>query len=49
MSGSGPTCFALFGSDTEAAAAAAAISEAKKRYWVKATTLRGAPPVPVDD
>ncbi len=49
MSGSGPTCFALFGSDAEAAAAAAAIGEAKKKYWVKATTFRGAPPVPVDD
>jgi 4-diphosphocytidyl-2-C-methyl-D-erythritol kinase len=49
MSGSGPTCFALFGTDAEAAAAATAISEAKKKYWVKATTFRGAPPVPIDD
>jgi 4-diphosphocytidyl-2-C-methyl-D-erythritol kinase len=49
MSGSGPTCFALFASDAEATAAAATITEAKKKYWVRATTFRGAPPVPVDD
>lgn len=49
MSGSGPTCFALFESDEAAAAAANDIAEAKKKYWVRATTFRGAPPIPLDD
>jgi 4-diphosphocytidyl-2-C-methyl-D-erythritol kinase len=49
MSGSGPTCFAIFEGDDQAIAAAAAISDAKRKYWVRATTLRGAPPVPLDD
>ncbi len=49
MSGSGPTCFALFESDQAAAVAAERIAEAKKKYWVRATTFRGAPPIPLDD
>ena len=49
MSGSGPTCFAIFEDDDQAIAAAAAISDTKRKYWVRATTLRGAPPVPLDD
>lgn len=44
MSGSGPTCFGIF--DTAAAADAAAknIAARKRKYWVRATMLRGAPP-----
>jgi 4-diphosphocytidyl-2-C-methyl-D-erythritol kinase len=42
MSGSGPTCFGIFESDTAAAAAARHIASRKRRYWVRATTLRGA-------
>ena len=34
MSGSGPTCFALFASTGEAAAAAARLSTARARWWV---------------
>jgi len=49
MSGSGPTCFGLFESDESAAAAARAIAGARKKYWVRATLLRGAAPVPLDD
>jgi 4-diphosphocytidyl-2-C-methyl-D-erythritol kinase len=49
MSGSGPTCFALFETDELAVAAARAIGEAKKKYWVRATAFRGAPPLPLDD
>lgn len=49
MSGSGPTCFGLFESEEAAASAARVIAEAKKKYWVRATLLRGAPPVPLDD
>lgn len=49
MSGSGPTCFGLFASDNAATAAASTIAETKKKYWVRATTFRGAPPVPLDD
>jgi 4-diphosphocytidyl-2-C-methyl-D-erythritol kinase len=41
MSGSGSTCFALFETDAEAEAAAATLAERKKKYWVRATTLRG--------
>ena len=41
MSGSGPTCFGLFESDAAADAAARAIAERKRKYWVRATTLRG--------
>ena len=39
MSGSGATCFALFGSDAEAAAAARAISAAHPNWWVHAGSL----------
>jgi len=49
MSGSGPTCFALFEDDDQAVAAAASIAEEKKKYWVRATTFRGAAPLPMDD
>jgi 4-diphosphocytidyl-2-C-methyl-D-erythritol kinase len=48
MSGSGPTCFALFDTDEQAAVAARTIGEAKKKYWVRATVFRGAAPVPND-
>lgn len=48
MSGSGPTCFALFETDEAAAIAARVIAGAKRKYWVRATVLRGAPPVPLD-
>lgn len=49
MSGSGPTCFALFETDAAATAAAASITAAKKKYWVRATMFRGAAPVRADD
>ncbi len=49
MSGSGATCFGLFADEASSQAAAAAISEAKKKYWVRATSFRGAAPVPLDD
>jgi 4-diphosphocytidyl-2-C-methyl-D-erythritol kinase len=39
MSGSGATCFALFGSDAEAKAAAHAIHTAHPNWWVHAGTL----------
>jgi 4-diphosphocytidyl-2-C-methyl-D-erythritol kinase len=42
MSGSGPTCFGIFDSDVAAAAAARHIASRKRKYWVRATTLRGA-------
>ena len=46
MSGSGPTCFGIFDSDEAAAAAAVNIAARKRKYWVRATTLRGgSPPV----
>jgi 4-diphosphocytidyl-2-C-methyl-D-erythritol kinase len=48
MSGSGPTCFGIFETDEAAEAAAEAISDRKRRYWVRATVLRGAPPIPLD-
>ncbi len=44
MSGSGPTCFGLFQSEEAAARATEAISARKRRYWVRATTLRGSEP-----
>ena len=43
MSGSGPTCFALFASAEEAGAAAARLRAAHKGWWV-APTMLGAPP-----
>ena len=39
LSGSGPTCFALFRTDAETADAAAALSAEQPGWWVKATTL----------
>jgi len=39
MSGSGASCFGLFGSSREAAAAAKKITAAHPRWWVKATIL----------
>jgi 4-diphosphocytidyl-2-C-methyl-D-erythritol kinase len=39
MSGSGATCFAIFGSDAEAKAAAQAIHTAHPNWWVHAGTL----------
>lgn len=42
MSGSGPTCFGIFADDASAEAAARRIQEKKKKYWVRATTFRGA-------
>jgi 4-diphosphocytidyl-2-C-methyl-D-erythritol kinase len=42
MSGSGPTCFGIFDSEEAAAAAAERIADKKRKYWVCATTLRGA-------
>ncbi len=49
MSGSGPSCFGIFESEAAAERAATAISERKRRYWVRATVLRGVPPIPRDD
>lgn len=40
MSGSGATCFALFGARLEASAAARDLRQARPSWWVKATTLR---------
>lgn len=42
MSGSGPTCFGIFESEQAAEAAAKSIAEKKRKYWARATTLRGA-------
>ncbi len=39
MSGSGPTCFALFASTNEAAAAAQRLKTERKDWWVHPTTL----------
>jgi len=39
MSGSGATCFGLFGSDREAAAAAQALASTRPEWWVAATVL----------
>jgi 4-diphosphocytidyl-2-C-methyl-D-erythritol kinase len=46
MSGSGPTCFGVFQSDDAADRAAEAISAKKRKYWVRATTLRGTDQAP---
>jgi 4-diphosphocytidyl-2-C-methyl-D-erythritol kinase len=40
MSGSGPTCFALFGSQAEAERAARALQATHKDWWIQATMLR---------
>lgn len=39
MSGSGPTCFALFSTQAEAAAGARRLAAERKDWWVQATTL----------
>ncbi len=39
MSGSGPTCFGLFGSPDEAEAAAARLQSERKAWWVRATAI----------
>jgi 4-diphosphocytidyl-2-C-methyl-D-erythritol kinase len=39
MSGSGATCFGLFGSPRQAAAAARKLAKAQPRWWVQATIL----------
>jgi 4-diphosphocytidyl-2-C-methyl-D-erythritol kinase len=49
MSGSGPTCFALFADAASADVAAAQVARAKRKYWVRPTTLRGAPGLPIED
>jgi 4-diphosphocytidyl-2-C-methyl-D-erythritol kinase len=41
MSGSGPTCFGIYESDEAAEAAARNIAARKRKYWVRATLLRG--------
>jgi len=41
MSGSGPTCFALYDTQGEAIEAAARLSADEPRFWVRATVLRG--------
>ena len=40
MSGSGPTCFALFSSPADAAAAGRALQAGYKDWWIQPTTLR---------
>ena len=49
MSGSGSTCFGLYADQDAAAQAAERIQRGKKKYWVRQTLLRGAPPMPEDD
>jgi 4-diphosphocytidyl-2-C-methyl-D-erythritol kinase len=44
MSGSGPTCFGIFESESAAETAARHIADRKRKYWVRSTLLRGAPP-----
>ncbi len=41
MSGSGPTCFAVFDTIEEAQAAAYVLSKQNKKWWVRATLLAG--------
>ena len=41
MSGSGATCFGLFGTTDEAAAAEKALPDRQPKWWVKATALGG--------
>ncbi len=42
MSGSGPTCFGLYGDRESAGRAADAIAAAHPVWWVRSTTLAGA-------
>lgn len=46
MSGSGSTCFALFATQRDAAAAAQRLAAEQKDWWVKATSLGAAPSAP---
>jgi len=46
MSGSGSSCFALFATQREAAAAAQRLAAEQKGWWVQATSLGAAPGVP---
>ncbi|HEY6381405.1 MAG TPA: 4-(cytidine 5'-diphospho)-2-C-methyl-D-erythritol kinase, partial [Pseudolabrys sp.] len=39
MSGSGPTCFALFSTPSEAATAAQKLARERKDWWVQAATI----------
>jgi 4-diphosphocytidyl-2-C-methyl-D-erythritol kinase len=48
MSGSGATCFGLFGSDREAADAAQALASARPAWWVAATVLNSADKIASD-
>jgi 4-diphosphocytidyl-2-C-methyl-D-erythritol kinase len=48
MSGSGPTCFGIFADDASAEAAARDIADSKRKYWVRATTLRGSSPTTIN-
>lgn len=41
MSGSGPTCFAVFSNPASARRAATSVSAAKPEWWVECTTLAG--------
>ena len=41
MSGSGPTCFAVFATLADAGRAAASLADAKAGWWVVCTTLAG--------
>jgi 4-diphosphocytidyl-2-C-methyl-D-erythritol kinase len=45
MTGSGSTCFALFGSDGEAKNAAAGLHAAHRDWWITATVLNPAVPI----
>lgn len=44
MSGSGPTCFAVFSTPADAERAAVSVADAKAGWWVVRTTLAGALP-----
>jgi 4-diphosphocytidyl-2-C-methyl-D-erythritol kinase len=43
MSGSGPTCFAVFGSQREAAMAAQKLKDYRKDWWIQSATIGPAP------
>jgi 4-diphosphocytidyl-2-C-methyl-D-erythritol kinase len=45
MSGSGPTCFAVFSTPADAERAAVSVARARAAWWVVSTTLAGTPPV----
>jgi 4-diphosphocytidyl-2-C-methyl-D-erythritol kinase len=46
MSGSGSTCFALFATQRDAAAAAQRLAAEQKGWWIQATSLGAAPAAP---